>query len=108
MNKALSINSEFTMLILYPEFFPKVLKEVFSNIFAGGGFTKNNPNVSYVSFNYKMYDKLSEHLVNKTDKRVFSLMKHKRIIVYDLNEFWTKRDDIQQKVSQIEKNIGKV
>ena len=55
-----------------------------------------------------MNKKLTEHLVNKTDKRVVSLMKHKRIIVYDMNEFWTKRDVIQQKVTQIEKNIGKV
>ena len=65
-------------------------------------------NVSYVAFNYEFYKRLPKHLVNKTDKRVISLMKNKQIIVYDLKQFHKNKDIIEQKVKEIENNIGKL
>ena len=63
-------------------------------------------NLTFVAFNYQIYDRLAKHLVNRTEKCVICLFSKSRLIAYDLKQFYENKDKIEVKVNQIRNRIG--
>ena len=64
-------------------------------------------NISFVAFNYEIYDRLAKHLVNRREKCVICLFSKSRLIAYDLKQFYENRKLIEEKVNQMRDKIGK-
>ena len=78
-----------------------VLRDIMKNMNRFGN------NISFVAFNYEIYDRLAKHLVNRREKCVICLFSKSRLIAYDLKQFYENRKLIEEKVNQIRDKIGK-
>ena len=64
-------------------------------------------NLTLVSFNYEIYDRLAKHLVNKQEKCVICLFSKSALIAFDLKQFRDNNNLTIEKVDQIRNKLGK-